>query len=447
MGPLPSFLTPPLILDSAALFVQTFTTIGQLAYAVWLFACKLPLRDHARLRAIGIALLSVIAIAIGTWIGAVAFPQLTADSQETILSQEILFSALLVLSILITRVIWDTSTSTAIFCCTMGYTMQNIASGAENFFFLIMRTVGIMPPSIVSHLMVTLVTTIVVYGLSYLVFVRDIEDEGLSPIADHSMLAMSVVVLLMVIGFDVANKYLELIMTPVHWIVFYRIIHGLTCIFTMLMEYQLLYVSRLQTEVALVNQLMGEQERQWRLSRDTVAAINAKTHTMRHHILRLLAESQAGINRELLREVAHEIKVYDTHVLTGNEILDVILSQKSLLAEHADITFTCVADGTTLADFSPADLNQLVAALLDDALAATSAVTNPERRAIKFDLRQRAGMAIMHLEGYQLPGNRVIPESDAKALVALVQRHEGTVVTNFEGDVYHINIMLPASTR
>ena len=55
---------------------------------------------------------------------------------------------------------------------------------------------------------------------------------------------------------------------------------------------------------------------------------------------------------------------------TGNEILDTILTEKSLICENSGIHINCVADGSLLAFMNPVDLYTLFGNALDNAIEA-----------------------------------------------------------------------------
>ena len=71
--------------------------------------------------------------------------------------------------------------------------------------------------------------------------------------------------------------------------------------------------------------------------------------------------------------------MYDANAATGNEVLDVVLTEKSLLCEAQRIRLNCVADGTCLAAIEPGDLYALFSNLLDQAIDAAAQQQNDRR--------------------------------------------------------------------
>ena len=82
-------------------------------------------------------------------------------------------------------------------------------------------------------------------------------------------------------------------------------------------------------------------------------------HDIRHQIRHLSDGSEPGegyVDRELLADIAREVRIYDASVTTGNEALDVLLTEKRLTGEHEDIAFSCIVDGEALSFMGPSDL-------------------------------------------------------------------------------------------
>ena len=57
---------------------------------------------------------------------------------------------------------------------------------------------------------------------------------------------------------------------------------------------------------------------------------------------------------------------------TGNEVLDVVLTEKSMHCEARHITLNCVADGSAVAFVEPGDLHALFSNALDQAIDAAA---------------------------------------------------------------------------
>ena len=82
---------------------------------------------------------------------------------------------------------------------------------------------------------------------------------------------------------------------------------------------------------------------------------------MRHKI-RTIADGKNLTNEEI-SEIEQSIAIYDSSVKTGNEALDVILTEKGFRCNGKGIKFTCVVDGSSLSFLSESDLYSLLETL------------------------------------------------------------------------------------
>lgn len=144
------------------------------------------------------------------------------------------------------------------------------------------------------------------------------------------------------------------------------------CFFLLYVQFGLVKTSELENELSLAYELLREKERQYNLSKDNIELINVKCHDMRHQI-RTIGKTQ-GLSSAAVKEIENAISVYDAEVRTGNDVLDIILTEKSLKCTHENIELTCVADGNALAFMEETDIYSLFGNALDNAIEAASAL-------------------------------------------------------------------------
>ena len=92
--------------------------------------------------------------------------------------------------------------------------------------------------------------------------------------------------------------------------------------------------------------------------------------------------------------------IYDSIVKTGNEVLDTVLTEKSLLCEKEHITMTCVADGSKLGFMDAVDLYTIFGNALDNAIESALTIPDPERRVIAVTVYTRSSLLLIQLENY-----------------------------------------------
>ena len=273
---------------------------------------------------------------------------------------------------------------------------------------------------------------------------------------NRSMLLMMPMVSLVIIGFDIVVKALTGDGLGLAYVVALRLFHGIACVATLWIEYQLLYRVRVERDQATAARLMAERERQLALSRENIDAINIKCHDIKHQI-RTLAEGGAAVDGEALDDLAREISIYDSAVATGNEALDTILTEKSLVCERRGITLTCIADGSVLEFMAPADIYALLGNALDNAIEAASELDDSERRSISLVVRRAMGAASVHVENYfagkrhfsadGLPkttkADRANHGYGTRSMRMIAERYGGSFSASAIDDVFAVDIFIP----
>ncbi len=320
----------------------------------------------------------------------------TASSAAAILAQTAGFGVFLVAMLPALVFCLDMGWWSALFCAIAGYALQNFGSGMGELVALVCSVMGSPLPA-GSAGIVGLLCCMLTFVAAYRPLVRDVSHADLDAVANHALLPMLAVVIFVVIGFDVVLKTDSLDTVRPSVAIMMRVFYEVFCLFTLFMVLDMVVLRQMGIEVAAAQRLMAEHERQLQLSVDTIDAINLKCHDLRHQI-RHLADGGTTVDATVLADAARAVSVYDSVVRTGNQALDTILTEKRLLAEQSQVTLTCVADGEALSFMAPADLYALFGNALDNALEATSRIDDPERRSISLLVRQRAGMAQIHLE-------------------------------------------------
>ena len=96
---------------------------------------------------------------------------------------------------------------------------------------------------------------------------------------------------------------------------------------------------------ALLQQLRVEERKQYEQKKETVELINVKCHDMRHQI-DLLEKRGKGMDSQELDKMRELLNIYDSSVQTGNETLDILLTERSLYCEKYGIRLSCIVDGS-----------------------------------------------------------------------------------------------------
>lgn len=441
--------------EVATAALSTTFLLARVIFGIGLFAVALEPREHFGRR---LALAAILYIAALTLLFCLEGMLPGISRTQAYAGEEVFFSALLVACSVAVTYLFDASIWTALFCCSAGYAIQNLASGVGEAAWLLMEGTG--PEAargrevpLGTFALVTLVVTVATYAIAYLLITRRLSRRGLEQVSDRSMIAMMAVVMLMVIGFDLVIKSLCEMGIPVAYALMLRFVHGFICVFTVWMEYELLVNRKLASEKDTTERVLAERERQYEQSRESIEAINIKCHDLRHQI-RALANGGAIIDPAALADVARDVAVYDAAVRTGNEALDTILTEKSLVCQREGITLTCVADGAALNFMAPADIYALFGNALDNAVEAARGAS---RRSISVVVRRTMGVTSISVENYYDLGAQPtfedgLPQTTKadkanhgfgmRSMRAIAERYGGTLVARAEDGTFSLDIML-----
>lgn len=145
---------------------------------------------------------------------------------------------------------------------------------------------------------------------------------------------------------------------------------------------------------AVLRGLLSQQQTQLASDKATIDLINIKTHDLKKQLSML----GGRISQDEIAELSGLVGIYDASIRTGNEALDVVLANKSLLCEQKGIRFERMIDGSRLNMMKPADIYALFGNAIDNAVEAVQAITEPERRHIELFVREHMGMVRIHIE-------------------------------------------------
>ena len=229
----------------------------------------------------------------------------------------------------------------------------------------------------------------------------------------------------------------------------------LCCALLLYAQFGLLYSKELQNEVEVVNRLYYEEQRQYAMLKKNMDLINMKCHDMRHQI-REIGKNQT-ISDDTIAEMEKTISLYDTVVKTGNETLDVILTEKNLRCHTEGISFSSMADGAALGFMKEGELYSLFGNALDNAIEACAKIPDETKRIISFKIHATGLLVTISITnsftGIIELGDDGLPKthkSDTdyhgfgmKSMKHTVERYGGDMYVDIKDGLFGLNILIP----
>ena len=174
--------------------------------------------------------------------------------------------------------------------------------------------------------------------------------------------------------------------------------------------------------------------------------INKRCHELKVQIANLRKLSPEAVPPERIEEAERAARLYDANRNTGNEVLDVVLTEKSLLCESRGIQLNAVANGSCLGFIEAGDLYALFANALDHAVESAVQAARPECRVIDLLVCVRQGFVVVNiispLRSPEKQANRSA-QYELKVIRRIVQKYKGTLTLEEQGEFFAEKIIFP----
>lgn len=236
----------------------------------------------------------------------------------------------------------------------------------------------------------------------------------------------------------------------------FNIVLQFYCITLLYLQSALFKKSSMRKELETIQLLWHQQKGQYQLSKETIELINHKCHDLKHQVQAIRAVKDEKERETYLEKIEKSVQIYSAIVRTGNEILDTILIEKSLICENSGIHINCVADGSLLAFMNPVDLYTLFGNALDNAIEAVRKLESKEKRVIDIMLYERQSFLMLQIvnpmcgevkfeDGLPLTtkAKNGYHGYGMKSMLHTIQKYEGHLTTEVKNGCFYFNVMLP----
>jgi len=153
----------------------------------------------------------------------------------------------------------------------------------------------------------------------------------------------------------------------------------------------------MQQELEVLERLRHEQQMQYDLAKENIAIINRKCHDLKHQMAAMRSMVSPENHERYLAEIEKSVRIYDSILKTGNEVLDTVLTEKSLYCEANHIAIHCVADGAGLEFIDAVDLYTVFGNALDNAIECVQQIEPTEQRMIDVLICREVGCLVVHI--------------------------------------------------
>lgn len=439
------------------LFFYKFIFIAELLVAMHLYSFRRKKRNRYLLR--------IVLTVLGCLVLGYAYPIASFSAVYS----SIMFFALFLICASSLIFVYDMSIKQLFFLSVAAYTTQHFShelySLLANAFSLVTdATMGMYGDSIVKIdlssakfwfvALVYIEVYLLCYWVLYRVFGKKINREKLE-INNFSVAVMSGLILAVDIVINAITVYI-----PEGYSRYYSF---LTCIYNLICCSLILYIQvsmclqiKLKGEVETLSLLLHQSEERFQQSRENVNLLNLKCHDLKHQI-REYADGKK-IDQEYVKDIEDIINIYDSTVSTGNEALDLLLTEKSLSCLKNGITLSCLADCSSLSFISDSDLYALFGNIIDNATEAVTKISDKTKRNVNLIVKNVNGFISVEVDNYYSgnirlgsDGMPITSKEDngfhgygLKSVEAIVARYDGDLKISLSEEIFSISILFSA---
>lgn len=356
--------------------------------------------------------------------------------------------------------LFDTSPYNAVFIGCTAFAMQNIAQCLYMLCAYARGNVPLFTTSLIlepENLFLFLLFFIIVYVGCYFIFVRrsaigeNVLNRGITFVLD---------------GMILINLFLGAAAEPkdsdhaMRLFLFMLVARILICVMVLIIQYNIMRWMQLQLHEERLNRILKQQRDQYEIAKENIDNVNINAHDLRHQINMIMEAVHRGERMESvengLNDMARGIDLVDTAYHTGNDALDVTLTEKARACIAHNIQLSVIADGSAVRFMDDVDIYTMFGNALDNAIEAAAGIAQKEERIISLSVRRSREMVSIHMEntcvekpefrnGLPQTGkqNKRIHGYGVRSIRHVAEKYGGYVKFGKQNDLFFVDIYVP----
>lgn len=379
-----------------AFFWYRLVFMAELIVAEWMYAFCLKKRKLYWLRSLGAVAVCLCAALF------IPVPWRNA------LYSSLLFFILFIVSVLVMKACYDERWINIIFCALAAYITRHVAYTLYN---IVIMSLGMGEGLLISiygdyELQFNAFTTIVYVNCYFFTYwlmllfmgyrLRGYEELELE---SSSFLVLAAFIVLVDIVLNALVVYYSYDVFDRMYLIFLSVYNIFCSMLAFIIQFGMVSRKMMQNRLDIITELWNKDREQYIIAKDNIERINMICHDMKYR-LRSINGGKGGIDSAEIAEMERAISKYDAGIKTGNDALNVIMTEKSFICGSKEIRFTCMADGAAMNFMSDADIYSLFGNALDNAIEACERITDTEKRMIGVTVRRVDDFLTVNIYNY-----------------------------------------------
>lgn len=340
----------------------------------------------------------------------------------------------------------------AIFLGTAGYAMQHFT------YKLIQIVIGSIEKGIPSFVdnnygIYGIYASFVIISLPifYNMFGKKIHNNETLIIEDSRLLIISIILIICTVILNLIYESFVKVSNLALFIV--GCLFDMVCCFlTLFIEFEMLKSKEISEAYIQMKTIWESEKKQLEISKENMDYMKILAHDLKHE----LSESTLLISKDKVDELNRRIAAFGNSIKTGNDILDLVIAERTLIVQKENINLSIIADGSVLSNMKQSDCYSLFMNIMDNAIDAVKELPKDQRE-ISLAVRESMGMILIHevnpFKGTLnfkdgLPqttkGDSMYHGFGTKSIKGIVDSYSGDCEISIrDNNIYVLNILLP----
>lgn len=331
--------------------------------------------------------------------------------------------------------------------CSAGYAVQHLAYQVSRLLLKTPILANFSSSFLSRPRLFEIVTAIVLYITAFLTFGRFSDKNECYKSSDMRFNVLSIVTVFICVGLTRFSRFFGESGNITNSL--YSIV---CCFLALYIQFNLhkLYIAKHETMT--IERIRAEEKKQYEISKNAIETINIKCHDLKHK----LSAYNNKLPQEELLSLKNDIDVYDGIFKTGNDALDVLLTEKSIKCRMAGIALTCAGDCSALSFMKTMDIYSLFGNAVDNAIEAVEKLPLPEMKIIDITIEQRGDLLFFSFTNYcdvkpvfesGLPKTTKSNKSGyhgfgMKSMKLIAEKYGGELTVSIRGDKFNLGICI-----
>ena len=225
-----------------------------------------------------------------------------------------------------------------------------------------------------------------------------------------------------------------------------------SCLLALVVQFIMYRLVDLRQENEAVKLLWQEEKKQYEISKKTIELINIKCHDLKHK----LSAFEGRLPADEIQSMKDAVQIYDSVLKTGNEALDVLLTEHSLHCAEEGIRMTYMGNGADLSFMKIMDVYSLFGNAVSNAIEAVRKLSDNEKKVIDIVLESKGDFVTVNISNF-FDGVVVfedgVPQTvkkqeegyhgfGMKSMQLIAEKYGGSVQATAEGAIFTLCIYL-----